>query len=152
MEEESSGACSCDRLAREGVLLRRQWDRLSPAAPVRLEILCRLPAVQSAQVVAELAADPSGVMAAVEEGELDGLAELPEVKRYVEAFQDDPAMKEALRQGDVGAVMKSRHVRSMLTDRALHGALLAHRDELRRAVGRPEYARELSGVAERGSP
>lgn len=45
---EASDACHCDRLARQGILLRRQWDRANPAAAGRLEILRRLPAVQNA--------------------------------------------------------------------------------------------------------
>jgi len=41
------GRCRCAELAREGVLLRRRWDRIDPDAPDRRRLLRLLPAVQS---------------------------------------------------------------------------------------------------------
>ena len=107
----------------------------------RTNPLEEIPVVQTAQMVAEFTTDPGQVLAAIDEGRLNAVAELPEVKRYVQAFEEDTALKQALQRGDVTAIINNPHVRSMLNDRDLHRALLAHRDEIRRAVGKPDYKR-----------
>ncbi len=97
--------------------------------------LQRMPAVQAAEMAAELAADPQRFLAAIEGGELNALAELPEVARYLHSFEQDPELREALRRHDVAAVANHPLVRQMLRDRDLYRALLANRAQIRAALG-----------------
>jgi len=98
-------------------------------------------AVQTMQLAVEIAAEPRRLLAAIDNGDLKEIAELPAVRKYVVAFENDPTMKEALRQADIGAILRSPHVQAMIADRALHDALRAHRDVLRRALsGRKDVA------------
>lgn len=117
--------------------------------------LAQVPAVQTAQLVADLVADPGRLLAAIEAGRLDRLAGLPEVRRHVEAFRSDPLMQEALRQGDLSAILTSPQLRAMAADRELHRTLLAQRDEIRRALDGADYddrngeAQQLDAAARR---
>ena len=96
--------------------------------------LTNVSAVQDAQFAAEMAADSDRLLAAFDAGRLDAIADLPEVRSYVEAFQNDPAMMRAWEQGDTAAIMSSPQVRAMLTDADLRRVLLAHREDFRRAI------------------
>ena len=90
--------------------------------------------VQDAQFAAEMAADSDRLLAAYDAGRLDTIANLPEVRAYVEAFQNDPAMMQAWQRGDTAAIMGSPQVRAMLTDADLRRVLLVHREDFRRAI------------------
>ncbi|MFH1748497.1 MAG: hypothetical protein ABIG44_15795 [Planctomycetota bacterium] len=94
----------------------------------------KVPGIQTIQLAAEVAVEPQTLATAIHDGYLNNIAELPEVRRYVEAIQEDEALKDALRCGDLLAVTQSPHLQQMLTDDQLHAVLVAHRDEIHAAL------------------
>jgi hypothetical protein len=101
----------------------------------------RMPIVQAGHMAVDFAADPSRVFEALESGKLAELAELPEVKRHLAAFEQDAALQRALEERDVDAILSNRTVRAMLDDDDLQRAILDHRGEIRAALGPVDYER-----------
>jgi uncharacterized membrane protein required for colicin V production len=90
--------------------------------------------VRTAGVLLEVAADPGVLLSAVDKGELDEIAALPAVRKYTDALQRDPALREALRRQDFAAVLSHPLIKSMLTDSELRRALLDNVDQLQHAL------------------
>lgn len=116
-----------------------------------------LPAVQAGQVAMEIASAPEALLAALDAGRLDELAQLPEMRKYVQAVEDDQTLTDAIQRQDVAALLRHPTVKAMLKDRDLHRALLAHRDALRTALAGTEPPTEVvprtaSGTADPGEP
>lgn len=127
-----------DTLARANAAVRED-----PAGRwlVRENPLERVPAVRKAQVLAELGADPARVWAAVQDGRLRQITNLPEVRRHVDAITRDPAMMTALEQNDVATLLNSAHAKRILEDDELQSVLVARQDEMRAAIG-DHFSRE----------
>lgn len=110
--------------------------RREPAGRWLMEVnpLLSVPAIQTLQMLAEAGSRPNEVLAAIDSGRLANLADAPVIRKYVDAVQSDPALREAFERHDVPTILRSPQVQAMLYDQELHQFLLAHRDELRQAV------------------
>jgi uncharacterized membrane protein required for colicin V production len=120
----------------QGVTTAAQGDALGRWL-LRHNPIGGLELVQTARLFTELSVDQDRVLRAVDDGRLDYLAELPEVRKYVDAVEGDPSLRAAIAQGDGRAVLNSPIFQEMLRDPALHRALLAHREDILRAIGHP---------------
>jgi len=103
--------------------------------------------VQTAGLMLELTADPGALLSAADQGRLDAIAALPEVRKYIEAIERDPQLREALQNQDIVAVLSHPLVKSMLADAELRRALLENLEQLRKALGREHEALGLDDEA-----
>lgn len=108
--------------------------------------LRNLPAVQTAHLMTELAGNPAGLLTAIHCGELTAMAKEPAMHKYVTAFEADPVLRAALERGDLRTLLSSEVVSGMLSDRALHRVLLAHRASLRKAIAVDARGTRPAGV------
>ncbi|GEM_PF-2206940 len=91
--------------------------------------------VQTAGLMLELTADPGALLSAADQGRLDAIAALPEVRKYIEAIERDPQLREALQNQDIVAVLSHPLIKSMLADAELRRALLENLEQIREALG-----------------
>lgn len=103
--------------------------------------------VQTAGLMLELTADPGALLSAADQGRLDAIAALPEVRKYIEAIERDPQLREALQNQDIVAVLSHPLVKSMLADAELRRALLENLEQLRKALGLEHEALGLDDEA-----
>ena len=167
---QASGECRrAIELVREGVLLRRRWDRADPEASRRREVLRLLPAVQTvaqhllAECIDRCGSAEAEVVEAVEKqlaeddrylvGLLDAQARAPEATAFeVECFRDDLHW-----QGTLVAVLNgSRAVdflgRIMLEEEALERELDAWEEQSAQRGKRNEPEAVLDAVVDELHP
>jgi hypothetical protein len=110
--------------------------------------LADLPVVQATELLVDFTTNPDLVLG---EEQLQRLAELPEVRRYLQAFESDPEIRGALERGDAAAFLSNPQVRAMFRDRELQRAVLAHRDALRATIDQSDRVCVQSAARESGS-
>jgi hypothetical protein len=101
---------------------------------LRRNPLEHLTPVRTAGLVLDVAADPGALLSALDDGKLDAIAALPEVRKYTEAIENDRELRDALERQDFAAVLSHPLIKAMLADSQLRRALLDNVDELRRAL------------------
>ncbi|MGD8453556.1 MAG: CvpA family protein [Phycisphaerae bacterium] len=119
---------------------------------VRDNPLAKVPAVRKAAVLAELGANPARVWAAVQDGRLRQITNLPEVRRHVDAITSDPNLMAAMEQNDLATLLNSAQARQILADDKLQTVLVARQAEMQAAIDEhfsPEEVAALEAEARR---
>lgn len=94
-------------------------------------VLRRVQPVMTAAALSEVAAEPT-LFCELVRGDLAELDALPHLQRYVERFQTDAALKRAVQQRDLEAILSNAHIHAALRDEELCKEILAHWHELKR--------------------
>jgi len=102
----------------------------------RVNPLPEIPAIQTAQQVAELAADEAVFATVMQDPQVHAFSRLPVIRKHVKALQHDAELRAAIGEQDLGAVMQCDAVGNMLNDRELYEAVRTHWGELKGALAR----------------
>jgi uncharacterized membrane protein required for colicin V production len=100
-----------------------------------------IPAVRAIQQVAEVVAEPETLTALVQSRELREIAQLPVVKKHLDAIQNDQKLKSALENRDFATVLKSPQWSAMLNDPELFDTIMSRAADIRNAMRSVSAAR-----------
>ena len=106
--------------------------------------------VQTMRQVAEVVAEPETLTALMQSRELKEIADLPAVKRHLDAISNDPKLRRALETRDFAAVMSSPQWSAMLNDGELFDTIMARAAEIRGAMRNVSAARAKQIAASAG--
>ena len=112
-----------------------------------------VPMVQTVKQLAEVVAEPEMLAALMQSAELKELADLPAVKRHLDAISSDPKLKRALENRDMATVMSSPQWSAMLNDGELFDTLMSRAAAIRGALRdvSAERAKQLAKSAGPGA-
>ena len=92
------------------------------------------PMFESASQMANVLADPVKFSQVMKASELREFGEMPVIKAHIQKFRDDPELRRAAEERDIGALLSSRAFMDMLSDPQVHAALQERFGDLQRAV------------------
>lgn len=78
--------------------------------------------------------DPQASAALAESPEWNNFCAAPAIQRHLEAFREDPDLRQAAETRDLGVLLRSRAVREMAADPQVLSALTEHWDSLQRML------------------
>lgn len=105
--------------------------RLAPLNP-----LTQIPMMGAATDVAQCLTNPQATQAVLDDPRVRQFMELPEIQRHMNALQQDPDLRAALKHHDMSKIMSSSVFMAMLHDTDLHRVIFQNWDMLRGVIDR----------------